>query len=137
MANKARRLLINIGKILPFIVCLVLAIHYAEVLVSVLTDNYVMYGDCLIVNTPLSFLLARVVQYDLTMVFVMFVTGVAIEACKWNIMSTVYLAFNLLEKNCIVFEVTITAIVILSFMNLLISVFFVYKGYSVFLKTVK
>lgn len=134
MANKARRLLIILGKIFPFLLCFILAIHYSEAIVSTLTRNYLVYDDSVILNMPLSFGLARIIRYNLVVVVIAFVISIAIEACKWNLYSVLYLAVNLFEKNYFIFEVSLTTILIVSVLNLLISAFLVYKGCVVLFK---
>lgn len=135
--NNARRLLINTGKVLPFTLCFVLLIHYAEVIIAVISNSYTIYNETVVVYTPISFKMAKVFKYNALVVFLTLIISLAIEACKWNLYSCIYLAVNLIERNYLVFEVTLETILIISVLNVLISAFLVYKGCGIFLKTIK
>lgn len=128
MANKARKLLINLGKSLPFALCFVLLISYTESVFSLITANYVEYGGVTILYTPISFYIAEWFEYDLLTVTVIFITSIAIEACKWNLFASVYLAINLAQKSYISTELEPWTICTVAITNALISAFFVYKG---------
>lgn len=132
--NNARRLLINIGKVLPFTLCFVLLIHYAEVIIAVISNSYTIYNETVVVYTPISFKIAKVFKYNALIVSLTLIISLAIEACKWNLYSCIYLAVNLIERNYLVFEVTLETILIISVLNILISAFLVYKGCCIFVK---
>ena len=135
--NNARRLLINTGKVLPFTLCFVLLIHYTEVIIATITCSYVTYEEFIVIYTPISFKIAKLLRYDIIIVVFTLIVSLAIEACKWNLYSCMYLAVNLIERNYLVFEVTLETILVISVLNVLISAFLVYKGCSIFLKTIK
>lgn len=132
--NNARRLLINTGKVLPFTLCFVLLIHYAEVIIAVISNSYTIYNETVVVYTPISFKIAKVFKYNALIVSLTLIISLAIEACKWNLYSCIYLAVNLIERNYLVFEVTLETILIISVLNVLISAFLVYKGCCIFIK---
>lgn len=132
--NNARRLLINTGKVLPFTLCFVLLIHYAEVIIAVISSSYTIYNETVVVYTPISFKIAKVFKYNALIVSLTLIISLAIEACKWNLYSCIYLAVNLIERNYLVFEVTLETILVISVLNVLISAFLVYKGCCIFIK---
>ena len=135
--NNARRLLINTGKVLPFTLCFILLIHYAEVIIAVILNSYTIYNETVVVYTPISFKMAKIFKYNALIVSLTLIISLAIEACKWNLYSCMYLAVNLIERNYLVFEVTLETILIISVLNVFISAFLVYKGCRIFLKTIK
>lgn len=136
-ANSARRLLINSGKVLPFALCFILSISYSETLVAIITENFLEYEGYVVLNTPISFRIAKVFRYDWLIMILVFVISIAIEACKWNMYASMYLAVHLLEKHYFTFEMEMGSVALVAGLNLTIAVFFVYKGCCIFLKTIK
>jgi hypothetical protein len=133
-ANSARRLLINSGKVLPFALCFILSISYSETLVAIITEDFLEYEGYVVLNTPISFRIAKVFRYDWLMMVLVFVISFAIEACKWNMYASMYLAVHLLEKHYFTFEMEMESVALVAGLNLIISVFFVYKGCCIFIK---
>ena len=133
-ANSARRLLINSGKLLPFALCFILSVSYSETLLAVVTENFLEYEGCIVLNTPISFRIAMVFRYDWLIMILVFVISIAIEACKWNMYASMYLAVHLLEKHYFTFEMEMGSVALVAGLNLTIAVFFVYKGCCIFLK---
>jgi hypothetical protein len=133
-ANSARRLLINSGKVLPFALCFILSISYSETLVAIITEDFLEYEGYVVLNTPISFRIAKVFRYDWLMMVLVFVISFAIEACKWNMYASMYLAVHLLEKHYFTFEMEMGSVALVAGLNLIIAVFFVYKGCCIFIK---
>lgn len=135
MANTFRRLLIEIGKMLPFICSFILLVSYFECLFALITLDYVHYGDIVVLNKPVSYTIAKVFEYDWVFVFVTTVISYAIETCYWNKLAILYLVLHLVFKSTIQ-EYTLDEanIFILSTTNVLISGFFVYKGIKILTK---
>lgn len=73
VAWSARKLVIDIGKVLPFIVCGVVIISYVESLFSLALSNYLYYDGTMILDTPLSFLVGQIFEYDVIMFAIMLV----------------------------------------------------------------
>lgn len=136
-ANSARRLLINSGKVLPFALCFILSISYSEALIAIVTEDFLEYEGFVVLNTPISFRIARAFRYDWLIIAFVFVISIAIEACKWNMYASMYLAVHLLEKHYFTFEMEMGSVALVAGLNLTIAVFFVYKGCCIFLKTIK
>ena len=128
MINQARRLLINIGKMLPFVVCFLVLLNYAESLYAMMTEDYLSYDGCIILNTPIAFYIGSHFEYNIQMLVVLCVISVAIETCIYNKLACLYLGVNLLEKSYFDFELEPYQIYIIIAVNLLASGFFVYKG---------
>lgn len=124
-----RRLLINFGKAIPFILCLIVFVSYFECLIALLTNNFVMYEYFAIPHTPISYFIASIFEYDWLTIIAITILCYSIETCKWNKLCIVYLALQLAFKNHIAdFEFEITHIYIICITNIIISGFFCYKG---------
>lgn len=131
---RTRILLIQVGKVLPFFVCLIAAISYTESCVSLLTDNYIIYDGDVILNKPLSFFLGNYFEYNIQMLVVLFVISIAIETCYWNKLACLYLGINLLEKSYFDFEMEVWLISVICTLNIIASGFLVYKGVVILLR---
>lgn len=134
MTNTFRRLLIRGGKVLPFILCGLISVSCIEMVVSLTTESFVYYNGYYILDTPISFTVGKIFEYDILVVVVALIVSVSVEACKWNLMATLYLAIHLLEKSYFSFELEIWQIWIIVLVNLVISVLFCIKGIAVLVK---
>lgn len=129
IAYKARVFLVNIGKMLPFILCTLLLLSYTESLYAVVTNNVLHYYDVYIYYVPLSQWIAQYFEYDWLSVIVTLIISVAVEACIWNLMAVLYLGIHLLFKMWVVdIELTEIQISVICTLNILITMFFIYKG---------
>lgn len=138
MVNKIRRLLINLGKVLPFILCFVLLIGYTESIISLVFDNYLNYENYLTLSTPLSFWIALKFQYDYLTLFIITIISFAIETCKWNKLAILYLLMQLWEKDYFfTIELYKEYIYLICIINIIVCTFFVLKGITIFLKNFK
>ena len=131
----ARKALIMAGKCLPFILCFIILVAYAETLFACLLSHYLMYGGVVIPNTPLSFIVGLVFECDYLVVGLACLVSLAIEACKWNFIADFYMLFHLLEKSYFDFELSIESIYIIVIANILVSGYIVFKGIKTFTKT--
>lgn len=131
MINQARRLLINIGKMLPFVVCFLVLLNYAESLYAMMTEDYLNYDGCIILNTPIAFYIGSHFEYNIQMLVVLCVISVAIETCIYNKLACLYLGVNLFEKSYFDFELEPYQIYVIIAVNLIASGFFVYKGVKI------
>lgn len=129
ISHNARVVLINIGKILPFVLCFVVCISYAENILAILFNNIAVYGDCYTFNKPVSHFIGRFFEYDLLSVVVTLIISVAIQTCTWNKLAVLYLALQLMFKIGVAdMELSLTEVGIMSAVNVIISAFLVYKG---------
>lgn len=99
MTNKFRRLLIRIGKVLPFFLCFLVLVNYSETLFSLATSDYLEYDGIVIPNTPISFFVGKYFEYDLSMLIVLIVVSISVDTCVWNKAACLYLGANLYEKS--------------------------------------
>ena len=132
-----RRLLIRLGKCLPFILCGTICISCVEMLIALTTHDFIVYNGTIILNTPISFAIGLYFEYDTLVCVLSFVLSIAIEACKWNLWATFYLFFHLAEKSYFDFELDIWQIYTIAIVNLIVSGYFAYKGITIFLKNAK
>ena len=135
--NTARRLLVHIGRALPFVLCSLVFISYAEQLFSLVFDRYVEMDGYMYLDTRITSTIAMYVKYDWFCACIAFVISIAIEACRWNILAALYLFVNLLEKHVCTFEFEEWSAYLFLTANMLTSLYFSYKGISLFLKRVK
>lgn len=135
MITTFRRLLIHVGKMLPFVLCGVVFVACLEMAFAVATNNYLLYDGVVILNTPISFFIGRYFEYDLLVCIVTLIISIAIEACKWNLWATFYLFVHLAEKSYFDFELYIWQIYAISIANLIVSGYFTYKGIRILTKT--
>lgn len=99
MTNRFRRLLIRIGKVLPFFLCFLVLVNYSETLISLATSDYLEYDGIVIPNTPISFFVGKYFEYDLSMLIVLIVVSISVDTCVWNKAVCLYLGANLYEKS--------------------------------------
>lgn len=135
MINEFRKLLIRIGKILPFVICFLVCLNYAETAFALATNNYLDWNGVVIPNTPISFLIGQYFEYNLQMLVVLCIISIAIETCIYNKLSCVYLCVNLYEKSYFAnVELYTETIYIIAVANIIVSGFFVYKGAKMLIK---
>lgn len=128
-----RVLLIRIAKILPFIICGIVAISYIESIMSLCFNLYAYFGEYYVPYKPISWAISNVFEYEWTTIIVLSVLSIAVETCIWNKLSIVYLGANLCEKSYFNFELDIWQIYVISILNLIISAYFTYKGIKILL----
>lgn len=98
MIRKARVLLIETGKMLPFIICSIVALSYVENLRSLIMTDYVLFDDSIVLNKSISWWIGQYFEYNITTVVILLIISVAIETCRWNKLACLYLGINLIEK---------------------------------------
>lgn len=129
-----RVLLIRIAKILPFIICGIVAISYIESIMSLCFNLYAYFDEYYVPYKPISWAISSVFEYEWTTIIVLSVLSIAVETCIWNKLSIIYLGANLCEKYYFDFELDIWQIYIISILNLIISAYFTYKGIKILLR---
>ena len=128
MINKFRRLLIQLGKILPFVICFLVCINYIEILFAVATYDFLDWNGIVVPNTPFSFFIGQYFEYNIQMLVVLIIISIAIETCIYNKLSCAYLGINLFEKSYFNSELYPQYIYLICIINIIISAFFVWKG---------
>lgn len=135
IVHKARVLLINIGKAMPFVVCFVVSVSYAESLFSLTTSDYVVLDGYIVPNKPISWLVGRYFEYNIQMLVVLVVISIAIETCIYNKIACVYLGINLLEKSYFDFELEPIHIYVICITNMIVAGYITYKGIKILNKS--
>lgn len=136
LTHKARVALINIGKLLPFIVCGVVLLSYIECLYAFLSNDYVIWEDCIIPHKPISWFVSQHLEYGMLILIVLFVLSVAIETCIYNKLACIYLGINLYEKDYFaehIYDNNIYYIAIAC--NIIIAAWIISKGIGNLIKT--
>lgn len=128
MINVFRKLLIRIGKVLPFFICFLVCIHYVETVFALATNDFLEYDDVVIPNTRLSFIVGKYFEYNAQTIVVLFVISISIKTCVYNKLACIYLGINLLEKSYFQFELYVEQIIMVALLNIIISTFLVFKG---------
>lgn len=98
IAKTSRRILINVGKVLPFAICSIVLLSYIETLYNVCNEQYAFYDGYITPSKALSYNIGRLFEYDIGLVSITLVISIAIETCLWNKATAIYLFFNLSEK---------------------------------------
>jgi hypothetical protein len=135
MINRFRRLLIQIGKVLPFVVCALVAINYTETAFALATNDFLMYDGIVIPNTRISFFIGHYFEYNIQMLVVLVILSIAISTCIYNKLACAYLGINLAEKSYFDFELEITTIYIICLANIIVAGYLTYKGIYLLTKT--
>lgn len=134
MITKFRRLLIRIGKVLPFIICLLVCVNYAESLLSLAKNDLIEWNGATILNTPFSFFIGQYFEYNVQMLAVLVIISCAVQTCLFNKLACAYLGLNLLEKSYFDFELEPTHIYIICLANILCAGYLTYNGIRILLR---
>lgn len=138
LAYRMRVALINTGKMLPFLICVVVFVSYAESAFALATSDFLDTDDAIILNKPLSWLIADYFRYNIVTIIVLTILSYAINACKWNKLALLYLAIQLYEKEYfLTIELDAFVIYIICVVNMLVCSFLIYKGTINLLKNAK
>jgi len=129
-----RRLLIQLGKTLPFVLCVAILVSYIETVFNLATSHFLYLDGVVIPNTPISFVVGQIFEYDLLVCCIMLTMSIAIEACKWNLWTTFYVFAHIAEKYYFDFELEPTTIYIICIANIIIAGYLTYKGIRILLK---
>ena len=132
-----RKLLIRLGKVLPFVVCGLALLNYAETTFALATNDFLSMGGIVIPNTQLSFIVGLYFEYNLQMLFVLVILSIATSTCVYNKLACLYLGFNLLEKSYFDFELEPTYIYMICIVNIIIAAWLVYKGIKINISLIK
>lgn len=97
--NLSRKLLINIGKMLPFILCMAVCVSYIESLHSILGQHYVVWGDEAYLSKPVSFFIGKYLNYNIQMLVLVFIISISVRTCYYNKLACGYLLINTFQKH--------------------------------------
>ena len=134
MITTFRRLLIQFGKTLPFVLCGVILVSCLEMAFALATSDYLHYDGVVILNTPISFFIGQYFEYDLLVCIITLIISIAIEACKWNIWATFYTFFHIAERSYFDFELEPTTIYIICIANIIVAGYLTIKGIKILIQ---
>ena len=129
-----RRLLINVGKILPFVVCFIVLISYIENVYSLTIEDYMYYDGYYVLNKQVSNFIGSIFEYNIQTLAVLVLISFAISTCIYNKLACCYLGINLAEKSYFDFELEPTTIYIICLANIIVAGYLTYKGIKILLK---
>lgn len=135
MITTFRRLLIQLGKTLPFVLCVAIFVSYIETVFNLATSHFLYLDGVVILNTPISFVVGQIFEYDLLVCCIMLTMSIAIEACKWNLLTTFYDFAHIAEKYYFDFELEPTTIYIICLANIIVAGYLTYMGIYILTKT--
>ena len=96
MATYFRRLLIRIGKVIPFVFAFVVTFGYMETIYAILNESMIVDTDgTYLYELRITFLIGNIVYIDWFDVFLLYILAVALEYCKYNFRAVHYLLLNL------------------------------------------
>lgn len=102
MVNLFRKILIRVGKVIPFVLAFIVAIGYVESAYAIYYELYEMCDDgSVILYTPISNYIGNIVYIDWFDVFLLYVLAVALEYCKYNLRAVHFLLLNLLIRTLV------------------------------------
>ena len=139
MVTLFRKLLIRVGKVIPFVFSFVVALSYIESIYAVSNEIMIAdtYGD-FVYYLPISNYIGNIVYIDWFDVLLLYVLAVALEFCWSNMLAIHYLLLNLAVRTLVEHFYIESGIVvgIASFM-VLAGLYCAYCGITIFLKNAK
>ena len=137
LVKSSRILLIELGKFAPFLICFLVFVSYIESLYAIVTNDYLVYEDCYVLNKPVSWFIGKYLTYNITTVFVLAVVSVSVETCIWNKLCVVYLALQLVEKKIYMqVELEEHVVLLIILINIIVMFILLVKGVSQLVKTI-
>ena len=125
----SRVFLVRCAKMIPFLFCFVVCVSYSESSWALVNEDFLMHGDSIVLNKPISFLIGDWFVYDWYTIATLTVLSISMETCVWNKLSIVYLAVNIFERDYfITVELYPEYVYVICVLNVLASGFLVYKG---------
>ena len=102
MVTFFRKLLIRLGKVIPFVFAFIVSFGYCETIYAVANDYMVLDTDGdYIYNIPITFFLGNIVYIDWFDVLLLYVLAVALEFCWRNMLAVHYLLLNLAVRTLV------------------------------------
>ena len=96
MVTLFRKLLIRLGKTIPFVLAFILLVGYVETIYSIITNNTIIDAEeNIIYNLPISFFLANIVYIDWFDVLLVWILCFALELCKYSFRCAYLITLNL------------------------------------------
>ena len=96
MVTLFRKLLIRLGKTIPFVLAFILLVGYVETIYSIITNSTIVDAEeNIIYNLPISFFLADIVYIDWLDVLLVWILCFALELCKYSFRCAYLITLNL------------------------------------------
>jgi len=135
MVTLFRKLLIRVGKVIPFVFAFIVVISHIESIFAILNDDIVLdFEGYYTYNVPISNYIGNIVYVDWFDVLLLYVLAVALEFCWRNMLAVHYLLLNLAVRTLVEHVYIESGIVvgIASFMALA-GLYCVYGGFKILL----
>lgn len=132
MVTLFRKLLIRVGKVIPFVFAFIVVISHIESIFAILNDDIILdFEGYYTYNIPISNYIGNIVYIDWFDVLLLYVLAVALEFCWRNMLAVHYLLLNLAVRTLVEYFYIESGIVvgIASFMALA-GLYCVYGGFK-------
>ena len=102
MVTLFRKLLIRVGKVIPFVFAFIVVISHIESIFAILNDDIVLdFEGYYTYNVPISNYIGNTVYIDWFDVLLLYVLAVALEFCWRNMLAVHYLLLNLAVRTLV------------------------------------
>lgn len=96
MVTLFRKLLIRLGKIIPFVLVFILLVGYVETIYAIITNNTEADAeDNIVYYMPITFFISEKVFVDWLDVLLVWILCVALELCKYSFRCAYLITLNL------------------------------------------
>lgn len=96
MATLFRKILIRVGKTIPFVLAFIIAIGYGELICSIIYNQTIVSADGdVLYYMPINNYIASIIYIDYFDVLLLYILAIALELCKYNFRCVHYLTLNL------------------------------------------
>ncbi len=127
--TRTRITLIQLGKVIPFVICFVVLVSYCENVYALLSNNYIEFMDGVYLNKPISWFIGEYFTINYPVLFLVVVLSFSIETCIYNKLACCYLFVNLYEKSFFVYhEYCNEVYCVVSITNIIVCVYLCAKG---------
>lgn len=136
MVTLFRKLLIRVGKVIPFVFAFIVVISHIESIFAILNDDIVLdFEGYYTYNVPISNYIGNIVYIDWFDVLLLYILAVALEFCLRNMLAVHYLLLNLAVRTLVEhFYIESGIVVGLASFMALAGLYCVYGGIKILLK---
>lgn len=135
IANQFRKILITMGKFIPFIFAFIVVVGYSETIHAVINQLTIidMEGDYYYLR-PVSEFIGNYIYIDWFDVFILYILAFALEYCKYNLRAVHYVALNLIVRTVVErFVLDDWVIILISAIMALCGLYCIYGGFKILL----
>ena len=102
MVTLFRKLLIRVGKVIPFVFAFIVVISHIESIFAILNDDIILdLEGYYTYNVPISNYIGSIIYIDWFDVLLLYVLAVALEFCWRNMLAVHYLLLNLAVRTLV------------------------------------